>query len=183
MRSARRTFVTAGGALLLGLVFSIGAIGVAAQDAATPVPPVEGGRPAHIHVGSCPEVGDVVAPLNNLTSPSGTTSDVGTPADMAMARGIPAEYSWTNVPLALEDILAGEHAINVHESNENIQTYIACGDIGGTVDADGTLVIGLAEVDGSGFSGIAVLTSNADDPATTDVSVFIAEGLSGETGA
>jgi hypothetical protein len=167
------------GMLLLGFILSFGVVAATAQDA-TPV--TDGGRPAHIHTGSCPDVGEVVAPLNNLTSPGGTADDLGTPTDMMTGRGIPAEYSWTNVPLSLDDIVAGEHAINVHESNENIDTYIACGDVGGTVDEDGSLVIGLAEVDGSGYAGIAVLSPNPDDPTTTDVSVFIAEGLTGMSG-
>ncbi|MEA2584804.1 MAG: hypothetical protein QOF33_2889, partial [Thermomicrobiales bacterium] len=52
--------------------------------------------------------------------------------------------------------------------------YIACGDIGGVVDANGQLVVGLAEVNDSGFTGIAFLAPNADDPNSTDVSTFIA---------
>jgi len=92
---------------------------------------------------------------------------------------IPAEYSFTTVPLALDAILGAEHAINVHESAENIGNYIACGDLsGGTVDANGSLVVGLQELNGSGFTGIAVLSPNPTDPATTDVSVFIASNLS-----
>lgn len=171
MRSGR-SIVARGLALLVGTTMALGGVGVLAQDG-TPVTDEGTGRPAHIHVGSCPEVGDVVAPLNHLTAPGGA-GDTGTPA-----RGIPAEYSWTNVPMALEDILAGEHAINVHESDQNIQTYIACGDLAGTVDADGSLVVGLAEVDGSGYAGIAVLSPSPNDDGTTDVSVFIAEGLTG----
>jgi len=169
MRSGR-SILSLGLALLLGTTMAMGGVSVLAQDG-TPVTDEGTGRPAHIHVGSCPEVGDVVAPLNHLTSPGGGASDTG--------RGIPAQYSWTNVPMSLDDILAGEHAINVHESDENIGTYIACGDLGGTVDENGSLVVGLAEVEGSGYSGIAVLTPNPNDGATTDVSVFVAEGLSG----
>jgi hypothetical protein len=180
--NGRRNFLSAIGALIFAALFATGALAVVAQDAATPIS--DEGRPAHIHTGSCPEPGDIVAPLNNLTSPSGPTSDVGTPTDAAASmRGIPAEYSWTNIPMSLDDIMAGEHAINVHESDTAMDVYLACGDVGGTVDADGTLVIGLAEVDDSGFAGIAVLSPNPDDPATTDVSVFIAQGLTSDSGA
>jgi hypothetical protein len=38
----------------------------------------------------------------------------------------------------------GQHAINVHQSAEEIDVYIACGDIGGQM-MDPTLVIGLVE--------------------------------------
>ena len=34
--------------------------------------------------------------------------------------------------MSLDDLLAGDYAINVHESAENIGEYIACGDIGGS---------------------------------------------------
>ncbi len=34
------------------------------------------------------------------------------------------------IDVAWEDMLAESHAINVHLSDEEVQTYIACGDIG-----------------------------------------------------
>jgi hypothetical protein len=150
-----------------------GAAGVLAQDA-TPGDVTTGGRPGHIHSGTCATLGDVVAPLTDLTLAGGGT---GT-AMGAMTGAIPAEYSFSTVPLALADIMGAEHAINIHESADNIQNYIACGDLSGTVDGNGSLVVGLRELNGSGFTGIAVLTPNGADPAMTDVSVFIAQNLS-----
>jgi hypothetical protein len=164
------------GILLIALLTMAGA-GVAAQGAATPMADAASARPVHIHAGVCPEVGDVVAPLTELTGPGGATADAATPM-MMMSGAIPVEYSFTTVELPLDAILGAEHAINVHESAENIGNYIACGDLQGTVDANGSLVVGLGEVNDSGFAGIAVLSPNADDPATTDVSVFVANGLS-----
>lgn len=177
MHTRRRSIVSLGFAILLTALLGLSTVGVLAQVAS---PVATGGRPAHIHNGACPDVGDVVQPLNDLTAPTGTTTTVSTPvAGGLTATGpVQAEYSYTNVPMSLDDILASQHAINVHESAENINNYIACGDIGGTVDANGTLAIGLREVNDSGFTGIAVLTRNPNDPATTDVSVFIAQGLS-----
>ena len=176
----RRSVLSVGFGMLLTALLALSTASVLAQDA-SPVAEASTARPAHIHAGSCPEVGDVVAPLTDLTSPAGAaTADIGTPAAaVAAAMGpAPVEYSYTNVPLPLDAILAAEHAVNVHESAENIQNYIACGDIAGAVDANGTLAIGLREVNGSGFTGIAVLSPNPTDPATTDVSVFIASNLS-----
>jgi hypothetical protein len=169
--------------LLLGAMIAAGGAGVLAQDA-TPVDTeatattAVTGRPAHIHSGTCDALGDVVAPLTDLTLAGG-----GTGTNMTTMTGmtgvIPAEYSFTTVPLALDDILSADHAINVHESAANIGNYIACGDLtGGTVDANGSLVVGIKELNGSGFTGIAVLSPNAADAATTDVSVFIAQNLS-----
>jgi plastocyanin len=75
----------------------------------------------------------------------------------------------------LGDILSAPHAINVHESAEAIQNYIACGDIGGRV-IDGDLVIGLSELNDSGHHGVAVLEGDDDG---TDVKVYLSEEEAG----
>jgi len=134
------------------------AVGAAAPSVA--------GRPAHIHSGNCVDLGDVVAPLTDLTEPAGQ-------AEGQAKRAMAAESSFTNVPLTLDAILADDHAINVHLSADQIDTYIACGEIGGVRDANGALTIGLRELNNSGFTGIAFLAPAADG-ASTDVSVFIA---------
>ena len=80
--------------------------------------------------------------------------------------------------MPLGDILSAPHALNVHESAEAIQNYIACGDIGGRV-IDGDLVIGLRELNGSGTHGVAVLEGDDDG---TDVTVYLSEeGTGAET--
>jgi hypothetical protein len=137
-----------------------------AQDATPVAQPISPARPAHIHSGNCVELGDVVVPLTDLTA--AVSEDVGQ-AD----RATPAESSFTTVPLPLDAILGADHAINIHLSAERIDTYIACGEIGGVVDASGALVIGLREESDSGYTGIAFLTPGADG-ASTDLSVFIA---------
>jgi len=161
----------------LAAALAVGGLGsVALAQDATP----EGGvlpeglvsppRPAHIHEGSCgeEELGGIVAPLNDLTASSG--------AILGNAEATLAETSFTNVPLPLDAILAADHAINVHFSADEIEEYIACGEIGGALNANGALVIGLEELNRSGFTGIAFLAPGADG-ASTDVSVFVAEGL------
>jgi len=160
--------------LATALAVAFGVPGAAAQDA-TPAA-AEEGRPAHIHAGSCAEgeLGDIVAPLNNLTEPEGE----GQGNDAAIV----AETSFTNVPLPLDAILAEDHAINVHLSAEEIETYIACGEIGGPVGADGSVAIGLKQQNDSGFTGIAYLAPSAVDPATTDVSFFISTAVDAEVG-
>jgi hypothetical protein len=140
--------------------------GAIAQDATPVAQPVAATRPAHIHAGNCVELGDVVIPLSDLTAPIG--EGVGQ-AD----RATPAESSFTSVPMTLDAILGADHAINVHLSAERIDTYIACGELGGVIDATGALVVGLREESDSGYTGIAFLSPGADG-ASTDVSVFIA---------
>ncbi len=158
-----------GAAAIAGLV---GLSGPAAwaQDATPTADDALVPRPVHIHSGTCDELGDVVAPLADLTAPEGDR--------VGQRRADLAETSSTSVPLTLDAILGADHAINVHLSSEEIGTYIACGNIGGVLDANGALVIGLSEDSNSGYTGIAYLAPGADG-ASTDVSVFIAQTQGG----
>lgn len=175
MRSIRRsvrafTVLTAGALLAIGIA---AAPGVSAQ-ATTATP-----HPAHIHSGSCTELGDVVYPLTDVGAEMAAmgSMDMGTPmmGDMgtAMAAGapIPVEMSTTVVQTALADIAMGGYAINIHESAENIGNYIACGNIGGAMMGTSDLVIGLGELNDSGYSGIATLHDNGD--GSTSVVVYL----------
>jgi hypothetical protein len=162
----RRFALVTGSALALLAMVASPIPSAFAQDA-TPVAQVAPpSRPAHIHSGNCVELGDVVVPLTDLAPAIGES--VGQ-ADAAAE----AEFSFTSVPMTLDTILGADHAINVHLSAEQIETYIACGELGGFIDAGGSLIVGLREESTSGYTGIAFLTPGADG-ASTDVSVFIA---------
>jgi plastocyanin len=146
--------------LLIVITLAMSAFHLQAQAQDDPDPP----HPAHIHSGSCDNLGDIVFPLSDVVlDTAGETFG----ADSA----IPVKESETSVEASLSDILSAPHAINIHQSAEEIQIYIACGDIGGRV-VDGQLLIGLQEIDGSGHNGVARLVT-ADD--TTDVWVVLAE--------
>lgn len=175
---------------------TVGAGVTTTEEATTPVQ----GRPVHVHAGTCDELGEVVAPLTDLLAAGDTADDT----DEADADGvddadateessaledlvngggpIPVEVSFTTIDLSLDEIEAADHAINAHLSYDEIETYVACGEIGGTRLSDGALAIGLHEQDDSGFAGIAYLAPNAADPSQTDVSVFLAEGLIDDDG-
>jgi hypothetical protein len=92
------------------------------------------------------------------------------------------ETSTTTVPVRLDDLLATSYAVNIHESPEQIDVYIACGDIAGVVrahrrgQAPPSLVIPLRELNESGFAGMAWLEPNDDE---TILTVFLAQGLLG----
>ena len=120
-------------------------------------------HPAHIHSGSCDDLGDIVVPLTNVVE---NTAGESFGSDQA----VPVEVSETDVEVSLSDILAAPHAINIHRSAEEIQIYIACGDIGGRV-VDGDLLIGLQAIDGSGHQGVARLETGDDG---TEVYVYLA---------
>jgi plastocyanin len=157
-RSARLGSVVALAAL------SLAAPGLSAQG-------TDGPHPAHIHSGTCAELGDVAIPLTDIAT-------IGDDAERAGAESaIPVKGSMTVVDVPLQEIVDGGHAINVHLSAEEIGTYIACGDIGGAIIVDegeeeSEIVIGLGELNGSGHTGIAWLGADGDQ---TRVAVHLVE--------
>ncbi len=145
-----------GGALAAGAMF--GSEPGAAQEASP-------ARPSHIHTGDCDELGPVVQPLNNLNAPGQEV--------IGNDEAVVAEAAFTNIPLSLDEMVASDHSVKVHLSREQIDVYLACGDIGGTLAEDGALIVGLKELDGSGYTGIAYLRPLPN--GTTDTSVIIAK--------
>jgi plastocyanin len=135
----------------------------AAQEADAP-------HPAHIHSGTCAELGDVVAPLMDVAFSSTDVAKSG--PDSA----IPVKFSETVVDMPLQEIIDGGHAINVHKNADEIDAYIACGDIGGAVTTDengrSELRIGLGALNGSGHTGVAWLGADGD---STQVTVMLIE--------
>lgn len=74
-----------------------------AEEGDTESPP----HPVHVHAGSCDDLGEVVHPLTDLTG----------------------GLSQTVVDAPLSELLDGDFAINLHKSADEIDVYIACGDI------------------------------------------------------
>jgi hypothetical protein len=161
-RSSRIAAVTALAALALLVPGSV---------AQTPVADTEAeAHPAHIHSGTCDQLGDVVVPLTDVASPAG--EQVG--AESAHA----VKTSLNVVDMPLQELIDGDYAINVHESADAIDVYIACGNIAGVVhdqeNREGKeIVIGLGELNDSGHVGIAWLGD--DGKGGTDVSVSLIE--------
>ena len=132
----------------------------------------DGPHPAHIHSGTCDTLGDVVFPLSDVADPAAGGERVGP----ATAHAV--KTSRTVVDMPLQEIIDGGHAINVHMSADEIDVYIACGDIGGALipdeDEEGRmhLIIGLAEQNDSGHTGTAWLGSDGEQ---TEVVVNLIE--------
>jgi plastocyanin len=158
---------------ILGLLAVGGPTGVAQSQEAEPP-----AHPAHVHAGTCAELDPSPAfPLADVSPvPEGTEASEPAGAES----GIPVEQSLTTIEVSLDELLADPYAINVHESADNLDSYLACGDIGGAVLSSGDdegreLVIGLREQSGSGYSGVARLLDGAD--GTTTITVFLAQDL------
>jgi hypothetical protein len=144
---------------------------VPASGAQTPEAPSAGAtHPVHIHSGTCADLGEVDYPLNDLTAPEGEFTGPDSAVSVTLSENI--------VDMPLQEIIDSGHAINVHLSNEEIDTYVACGDMGGVITTDEggrqEMMIGLAEMNDSGYSGTVWLGPSADN-TQTEVSVILVE--------
>jgi hypothetical protein len=177
MASTRLTRLVAG-TILIGSIVGAGAGVAFAQDEPAADEP---SHPAHIHAGSCAELDpNPVAPLTNVAPRLNEDEEDNAAQGILTATRVLYSES-EDVELNFEDdVLASSHAIAVHESEENIQNYIACADIGGVV-VDGELVVALQPMNDSGYTGIAKL--DADDNGQVDVEIFLSEPASTEPAA
>jgi hypothetical protein len=163
-RSSRVAAVTALAAFTLLVPAGLAQTPVSEADTA------DEAHPAHIHSGTCDELGDVVYPLADVVTMTGEEMGTG---------GHPVKVSEVNhVDAPLQDLIDGEYAINVHKSADEIDVYIACGNIAGVVhereNGEGMeIVIGLGELNDSGHVGIAWLGD--DGEGGTNVSVSLIE--------
>ncbi|HET7092876.1 MAG TPA: hypothetical protein VFI22_05340 [Thermomicrobiales bacterium] len=137
-------------AALIGADVACGSVALAQQA----------GMPAVIHDGRCDDLGAVTADLTAPAPPAGPRS--GPTAALETAT------SFTTISASIPSLLAGEHAVVVDNGDGD---PVACGEIGGVVADDGSLVVGLRDVNDSGVAGIAYLAPSADGAG---VSLFVA---------
>jgi hypothetical protein len=123
-------------------------------------------RPAELRGGTCGSLGEVVVPLANLVITSGDLQ--------GQTGATPVEQSGTVVQFAIADFLAANHVVVVRESPA-VSTVVACGDVGGALNPDGTLAVGMLGMNGSGLSGVAYFTP-IDTFANTLVTVLLVGG-------
>lgn len=164
-------------AVVIGGALGAGALGVAGAQDQTPTPATIVTHPAHIHKGTCENLDP--NPAAPLTDVGPRMKDDELPASEDIKGSLTAaaiEVSETDeADINFDDLFTEAHAINVHESAQNAQNYIACGDIGGAV-IDDKVIIGLVEQNSSGYSGVAIVEKN-DDKAK--VTIYLGRGLSG----
>src|SRR5215212_6877578 len=131
--------------------------------------------PARIYVGRCGALG--ADPAFQLIDVGAIEGIEAGEAPQGALTAIPAEFSTTVVNSPLADLLASEHAIDVRVDDADPATSIACGDIGGPIEAGAEgdeLAVGLRERGQSAYSGIAWLQ---EEDERTLVRVFLARGL------
>lgn len=104
-----------------------------------------------------------VAELNATRLPEG--------APVGLEGAVPVATGFTVVEIPLDDIIAGNHVLAVFDEDDP-ELMIACGPVGGVLDSNGALTIGLLPVEDSGVTGVAYL-SEQDNVAATGVSLFV----------
>jgi hypothetical protein len=132
--------------------------------------PEEATIAVHVHPGTC---------TRPAKSPRYDLPDLplaGPPTEGA-AEASPAMVSEGTVDLSVDTLLATPHAINLHLRSVPGGMIVACGEIGGTRQGDGSLATGLREMLGSGYVGIAYLAPDPDDNGRTRVTVFLSAHL------
>jgi hypothetical protein len=140
----------------------------AASGAGGPVnnlTPVAESRLAHIHAGTCDELGIVVYALPDLRS-----------YRIPAASGEDLELITGTAKASLASLFSEPFSIHVHESVRNKQNYLACAEVGSQppppwTPADG-LVLQMKEQNNSGFSGFAQLRPAAN--GGTDITILLA---------
>ena len=144
---------------------------VPASRAQTPVSEADGAaetHPAHVHSGTCAELGDVVAPLADVAYPAGEP--------IGAASAIPVKVSLNMIDMPLQELLDGAYAINIHESAEAIDVYIACGDIGGVIEPGDEglddVRFAVVELNESGHTGVVFLQAEGEQ---TEVNITLVE--------
>jgi hypothetical protein len=170
-RATRLSMFAIAGVLAMGMAGS-----VFAQDP-TETPGGIVTHPAHIHMGTCAELDPNPAyPLNDVGPRLNDDDELPAAEDTkGSLTAAPVEVSDTeDIEVKFDDLFTAAHAINVHESAQNIQNYIACGDIGGVV-LDDKVYVALHEQNDSGYSGIAVVEKDDDDK--TQVTIYLTRDL------
>lgn len=163
---ARERAVSIAGAAALAGAMSLAIIGSAAAHA-------EHGHPARIHNGTCESLQGVAYRLNGVGGSVDTEgAPVATPTAINPKTAYQVMTSDTLIDATVDDLLAGDHAIMIYESDEAMDA-IACGNVGGALSGD-QLIVGLGEARIPGHLGFALFTPDGEQ---TDVTVIIGHAM------
>jgi plastocyanin len=128
-------------------------------------------RLAHIHAGTCDELGIVVYSMPNLKTYRIDEAESGGIGSIELITGT------ANVPLS--ELFSEPFSIHVHQSAKNKQIYLACANVGGRPEApwseqDG-LVLDAQEQNGSGYRGFATLRPTAEGETQVTIALAVSE--------
>jgi plastocyanin len=125
-------------------------------------------HPAHVYHGTCAQLDKVAYPLSDI-GPGAATKDgaaIATTGTLGASSGEAVSISETTIDVTIAELIASPHAINIHKSAREISTFIGCGDISGQM-WNGSLIVGLQQLNRSGDVGIAVLTEVSEQTTVT----------------
>lgn len=173
---------------LVPAVFAVATLAALAPLAGAAPLGAQGGdlRPARIHEGTCDDLGRVAFDLGDVGAAftvDGT--QVPVPERVGPETALPVAVGVTTIDVSLTDLVNDPHALVVASSEEEPETIVACGDVGGpqvrqmagmTMPGD-ELIVGLAGAEGTGAAAIAVLRADGRDVTVT---IYLAEGSVGE---
>lgn len=152
-------------AVLVGTMILVGASNAGAH--------AEHGHPARIHNGTCESLQGVAFRLNGVGgSVDAEGAPVATPTTVNPSSSYQVMTSESVIDAPIEELMSGEHAIMIYESDEAMEG-ISCGNIGGAMMGD-ELITGLAEMRIPGHLGFAIFTPDGDQ---TDVTVIIGHAM------
>lgn len=126
----------------------------------------EGGVGAALFATTCDALDPDAQPaalLNDSLLAQGTS--------VGLEGAVPVATGYTVVPLPLDAVVDGGHSLVVF-AEDDPEKVVACGAIGGVLDSNGALTIGLTPVEDSGMVGVAYL-SEQEDGAATGISLFV----------
>lgn len=123
-------------------------------------------RPAELRLGTCAEMGELVHTLSHLMLSSGD--------QLGQENATPVEQSFTIVPFTVSQLVESNHVVTVQASAESSE-IVACGEIGGVMNPDGTLAAGMRGMNSSGLSGVAYFTPNPGYESSLVTILLVAE--------
>jgi hypothetical protein len=131
------------------------------------------GHPAKIHDGTCDQLGAVAFTLNGVgASENQQGTPIATPETVNPQTAYQMMIGQTTIDASLDSLLATPHAIMLYDDDVHMQG-IACGNLGGARLGD-ELIVGLAELNVPGHTGVAVLRG---DGGKTDVTIYVGHAL------
>lgn len=146
---------------------------------ATPALADEDDLGAFIREGTCDNPGNVVEDIGDLDKLDTDDNEWN-----VVGNGEPQpDTVWgedDDVDQTIDALTSGGYIVTIHERDDANAAVIACGELSGEIGDDGTLMIDLAEVDGSGFTGrVHFAPEQDDDDDETEVTTAVWQGASG----